>query len=235
MSWIKREEEIVVVEELSSGSDRIQESNAYEVTITGARLAESQQKDSKSLSLVIDVANENGETVREYFTILGKDGNTYFIDKRSNVKKQHIGLTIVNSLFQLVLDKEIFDIEPKEVEYKIYNKETEELEDVKGDGFPDLIGKSVGACIQIERIIEGADSKESPRIEHFFNVETGLFNKEEPKEGVKTKLDKWLDKKKEFKEIIKEVTENRSAFGGNKQAKEETSTNEEPKKNKWGR
>jgi len=232
MSWIKREEEIVVVEELSSGSDRIQESNAYEVTITGARLAESQQKDSKSLSLVIDVANENGETAREYFTILGKDGNTYFIDKRSNVKKQHIGLTIVNSLFQLVLDKEIFDIEPKEVEYKIYNKETEELEDVKGDGFPDLIGKSVGACIQIERIIEGADSKESPRIEHFFNVETGLFNKEEPKEGAKTKLDKWLDKKKEFKEIIKEVKE-RTNFGGKKETTETSS--EEPKKSKWGR
>ena len=232
MAWIKREEEIVVVEELSSGSDRIQESNAYEVTITGARLAESQQKDSKSLSLVIDVANENGETAREYFTILGKDGNTYFIDKRSNVKKQHIGLTIVNSLFQLVLDKEIFDIEPKEVEYKIYNKETEELEDVKGDGFPDLIGKSVGACIQIERIIEGADSKESPRIEHFFNVETGLFNKEEPKEGAKTKLDKWLDKKKEFKEIIKEVKE-RTNFGGKKETTE--SSSEEPKKSKWGR
>lgn len=232
MAWIKREEEIIVVEELSSGSDRIQESNAYEVTITGARLAESQQKDSKSLSLVIDVANENGETAREYFTILGKDGNTYFIDKRSNVKKQHIGLTIVNSLFQLVLDKEIFDIEPKEVEYKIYNKETEELEDVKGDGFPDLIGKSVGACIQIERIIEGADSKESPRIEHFFNVETGLFNKEEPKEGAKTKLDKWLDKKKEFKEIIKEVKE-RTNFGGKKETAEASS--EESKKSKWGR
>lgn len=232
MAWIKKEEEIVVVEELSSGSDRIQESNAYEVTITGARLAESQQKDSKSLSLVIDVANENGETAREYFTILGKDGNTYFVDKRSNAKKQHIGLTIVNSLFQLVLDKEIFDIEPKEVEYKIYNKETEELEDVKGDGFPDLIGKSVGACIQIERIIEGADSKESPRIEHFFNVETGLFNKEEPKEGAKTKLDKWLDKKKEFKKIIKEVKE-RTNFGGKKETTETSS--EEPKKSKWGR
>lgn len=232
MAWIKKEEEIVVVEELSSGSDRIQESNAYEVTITGARLSESQQKNSKSLSLVIDVANENGETAREYFTILGKDGNTYFIDKRSNVKKQHIGLTIVNSLFQLVLDKEIFDIEPKEVEYKIYNKETEELEDVKGDGFPDLIGKSVGACIQIERIIEGADSKESPRIEHFFNVETGLFNKEEPKEGAKTKLDKWLDKKKEFKEIIKEVKE-RTNFGGKKETTE--ASGEEPKKSKWGR
>lgn len=232
MAWIKREEEIVVVEELSNGSDRIQESNAYEVTITGARLAESQQKDSKSLSLVIDVANENGETAREYFTILGKDGNTYFIDKRSNVKKQHIGLTIANSLFQLVLNKEIFDIEPKEVEYKIYNKETEELEDVKGDGFPDLIGKSVGACIQIERIIEGADSKESPRIEHFFNIETGLFNKEEPKDGAKTKLDKWLDKKKEFKEIIKEVKE-RTNFGGKKEATE--SSSEEPKKSKWGR
>lgn len=232
MSWIKKEEEIVVVEELSSGSDRIQESNAYEVTITGARLAESQQKDSKSLSLVIDLVNENGETAREYFTILGKDGNTYFIDKRSNVKKQHIGLTIANSLFQLVLDKEIFDIEPKEVEYKIYNKETEELEDVKGDGFPDLIGKSVGACIQIERIIEGADSKESPRIEHFFNIETGLFNKEEPKDGAKTKLDKWLDKKKEFKEIIKEVKE-RTNFGGKKETIETGS--EEPKKSKWGR
>ena len=141
-------------------------------------------------------------------------------------------MTIVNSLFQLVLDKEIFDIEPKEVEYKIYNKETEELEDVKGDGFPDLIGKSVGACIQIERIIEGADSKESPRIEHFFNVETGLFNKEEPKEGAKTKLDKWLDKKKEFKEIIKEVKE-RTNFGGKKETTEASS--EEPKKSKWGR
>ena len=233
MSWIKKEEEVVVVEELSSGSDRIQESNAYEVTITGARLAESQQKDSKSLSLVIEVSTENGETAREYFTILGKDGNSYFIDKRSNVKKQHIGLTIANSLFQLVLDKEIFDIEPREVEYKMYNKETEELEDMKGDGFPDLIGKTVGCCIQIERIIEGADSKESPRIEHFFNVETGLFNKEEVKEGAKTKLDKWLDKKKEFKEIIKEVKE-RTNFGGNK--KEATESNsEEPKKSKWGR
>ena len=235
MSWIKREEEIVVVEELSSNDSRIQTSNAYEVEITGARLAKSKDKKSQSLSLVIDVKNEDGETAREFFTIMGKDGNTYFVDKRSNVKKQHIGLTIVNSLFQITLDKEIFDVEPKEVTYQAYNKDLEAFEELESDGFPDLIGKKVGVCIQIERTIEGADSKESPRIEHFFNHETGLFNKEELKDGTKTKLDKWLDKKKEFKEIIKEVTENRSAFGGNKQAKEETSTNEEPKKNKWGR
>lgn len=232
MSWIKKDEEIVVIEELSSNDSRIQTSNAYEVEITGARL--SKGKESDSLSLIIDVKNEDGETAREFFTIMGKDGNTYFIDKRTNVKKQHIGLTIVNSLFQLVLDKEIFEVEPTEIEYQAYNKDLEEFETLTADGFPDLIGKTVGVCIQIERTIEGAESKEQPRIEHFFNPETGLFNKEEPKEGAKTKLDKWLDKKKEFKEIVKEVK--KSAFAAKKEDKKEsTSTIEEPKKNKWGR
>ena len=234
MSWIKQDTEVVVVEELSSNDSRIQESNAYEVEITGARLAQSKNESSKSLSLVIDVKNEDGETAREFFTIMGRDGNTYFVDKRTNVKKQHIGLTIVNSLFQLVLDKEIFEVEPTEIEYKAYNKDLEEFEDLTSDGFPDLIGKTVGVCIQIERTIEGDDSKEQPRIEHFFNVETGLFNKEEPKEGAKTKLDKWLDKKKDFKEIIKEVK--KSSFGAKKEEKKESaSITEEPKKNKWGR
>lgn len=231
--WIKKNEDVVVVEELSSNDSRIQVSNAYEVEITGARLAESTVKNSKSLSLIIDVKNEDGETAREFLTIQGKDGLTYFTDKKTNVKKQHIGLTIANSLFQLVLDKEIFEVEPSEIEYQAYNKDIEAFEDLKGDGFPDLIGKKVGVCIQIERVIEGADSKESPRIEHFFNVETGLFNKEVLDENKKTKLDKWLDKKKEFKEVIKEVTESRSSFGGAK--KEESKSEEEPKKNKWGR
>ena len=59
-------------------------------------------------------------------------------------------------------------------------------------------------------------------------------DKEEPKEGAKTKLDKWLDKKKEFKEIVKEVK--KSAFAAKKEDKKEsTSTTEEPKKNKWRR
>lgn len=234
MSWIKKSKEVVVIEELESNDSRIQTSNAYEVEITGARLAESKQDNSKSLSLVIDVKTDDGETAREFLTIQGKDGNTFFIDKRTKVKKQHIGLTIANSLFQLVLDKEIFDAEPEEIKYEAWNKDDEEMEELDGHGFPELIGKKIGVCVQIERVIEGADSKETPRIEHFFNHETGLFNKEVLEDGKKTKLDKWLDKKKEFKEIIKEVVEKKSAFAA-KTTTEKTEIAEEPKKNKWGR
>lgn len=228
MSWIKKEKDVEEIEELG-GSSLIQASNAYEVEITGARLAKG--KETESLSLVIEVKNDVGETAREFFTVNGRDGKTYFLDKRNGAKKQHIGLTIVNSLFQLVLDKEIFEVEPVEIEYKVYNKDTEEFETTTADGFPELIGKKVGVCVQIERTVEGENSREQPRIEHFFNVETGLFNKEEAVQGAKTKLDKWLDRKKDFKEIIKEVK--KSSFG--KVAETKTDEVATVTKSKWGR
>lgn len=231
MSWIKKSEDVEVVKELEFENSRISVSNAYEVEIIGARLQEAKDESSKSVSLVIDVKNEDGETAREYFTIFGRDGEPYFVDKRNNVKKQHIGLTIVNTAFKIALGKEIFDIEPTEIEYEAYNKDKEEKETLKGDGFPDLIGKKIGVCVQMVREIQGSDSKETPTIEHFFNPETGLFDGED--ENVKvTKLNKWLDKMKEFKEIVKEEPK-KANWGGKKE--DSKTEKEEPKKSKWGR
>ena len=232
MSWIKKSEDVEVVKELEFDNSRISVSNAYEVEITGARLQEAKDESSKSVSLVIDVKNEDGDSAREYFTIFGRDGEPYFIDKRNNVKKQHIGLTIVNTAFKIALGKEIFDIEPSEIEYEVYNQENKEKETLKGDGFPELIGKKIGVCVQMVREIQGSDSKETPTIEHFFDHETGLFDGEDGTAKV-NKLNKWLDKMKEFKEVIKE--EPKKANWGGKKEDSKAAEKEEPKKSKWGR
>ena len=80
----------------------------------------------------------------------------FLLIKRTGVKKQHFGLTIVNTAFKIALGKEIFDIEPtKEIEYEAYNKDEEKMVTLKGDGFPDLIGKKIGVCVQIIREIQG--------------------------------------------------------------------------------
>ena len=228
MAWIKKEADVEVTKELEFDSNRIDVTDAFEVEITEAYLKASSVEGSKSMSLVIGVKTDDDMTNRTHFTIMGQDGNTYFKStyKGKEVKKQHFGLSIVNTLFMMTLDKEIFDCEPEEVEYEVWNKDDKEMVKETGDGFPELIGKRIGITHQMKREINGKDSKEWGEITHFFNLETGLFNGEE--ESDNTKLDKWLKNKKEF--IVTEVEERKSSFG----KKKETEDGEEKPRRKWG-
>lgn len=235
-SWIKKSNDVVVSKEMENDFNRIEETDAFAVKITDAHLQESQADDSKSLSLVIGIENEDKNTGVTYFTVLGRDGETYFESTvgGKKVKKQHFGLSIANTLFEIALGKEIFDVEPAEVEYKRWDKEAEEMVDTKGDGFPELIGKEIGVCWQMTREIDGADSKEFGSITHFFDPETGLFAGEDAEDGKDTKLDKWLKHKKEY--IIKEVEKPKSSGAFGKKKSEGTGGSEEaPKKRKWGK
>ena len=78
MAWLKKESNVEVGGELEFSNNAISETNAYEVEITEARLAESKDAQSKSMSLVIGVKTEDGQTNKTFFTIMGKDGKTYF-------------------------------------------------------------------------------------------------------------------------------------------------------------
>ncbi len=182
MAWIKKNEEVEVTKELEYENTSISVSNAYECTITECRIAKSKTQGSKSVSLVVGIKTDEGETNKTFFTIMGKDGETYFTStyQGKTVKKQHFGLSIANTLFQLAIGKEIFDVEPQEVEYKQWDAEDKTMKDVTGDGFPELIGKKIGACVQLTKEICGADSKEIGNIEHFFDPETGLMFGEDP-------------------------------------------------------
>ncbi len=228
MSWIKKSADVEVSKELAYDNQGITKTDAYEVEITDAYLQESRTEGSKSISLVIGIKNENEETNRTYFTIVGKDGETFFKTtvKGKEVKRQHFGLSIVNTLFGIVLDKEIFDIEPTDIKYERWDKETKALVEEKGDGFPDLIGKKVGACVQMNREIDGNNSKEFANIAHFFDLKTGLFFEEEDSD--RRKLDRWIAGAKDF--IIKEVEQKQSSFG----KKKETANGEAPK-SRWGK
>lgn len=229
MAWIKKVVDVVVDNEMEfSGANRIAETNAYEVEITEAYLQDSKADGSKSSSLVIEVKNEDGATAKTFFTITGKDGQTFFTSTAGGktVKKQHFGLSIANTLFKLLLDKEIFDAEPTGTTYKKWNKESKELETLEADGFPELIGKKIGTCIQMIRKISGKDSSEYPEITHFFNIETGLFADEEQSD--KRKLDRWLASAKDFKVIEEEAP--KTSFGKKAEKTEDT-----PVKKKWGK
>jgi hypothetical protein len=226
--WIKKENNVVESKELEYTNNGITKTDAYAIEITDAYLRKGADKESKSLSLCIAGKTEDDETVKTFFTILGRDGETYYKTNINGkeIKKQHIGLSLVNSLFKIVLGKEIFDVEPDDVIYKQYNKETKESENVKGDGFPDLIGKNVGMCVQMVREINGANSREYPEIAHFFDTDSGLFAEEE--ESAKTKLSKWLASAKDYKEVVKEEVK-KSSFG-----KKEVEASEKPV-SKWGK
>ena len=230
MAWLKRDEEVVVTEELEFSNSSISKTDAYEIEITEAYLSNAKDKSSKSVSLVISGKTKDDETIRTFFTLMGRDGKTFFISKVGNteVKKQHFGLSIANTVFGIAINKEIFDVEPKSTKYEVYNKETKEREVVEGDGFPDLIGKVVGVTVQMTREIDGANSKEYATIEHFFDVETGLFYGEESSE--KTKLDKWLSKIKDFKIIEKK--EQKSSFSKKEKSEEQE---QQPVKRGWGK
>lgn len=231
-AWLKKDNNVEVAQELEYNNNGISKTDAYEVTITEAYLHESNDEKSKSVSLVINAKTDTDETVKTFFTLVGKDGNTYFTKKVNGkeIKMQHFGLSIANTVFGIVLGKEIFDVEPSEVEYSVYDKEAKESKTVKGDGFPDLIGKTVGITAQMNREIDGTKSREYASIDHFFDIETGLFYGEEEVEGKDTKLDKWLKSAKEFKETVKEQA--KSAFGSKK---ESSDSEEKPAKRGWGK
>jgi len=228
--WIKKNtEEVEVSKELEYENSNIAESNAYEAEITECRLAESSAQGSKSVSLVVGIKTDDGETNKTYFTVMGRDGETYFTStyQGKTIKKQHFGLSIADTLFQLVIGKEIFDVEPEEVEFKSWNKEDKAFEDKKGEGFPELIGKKIGACVQLTKEISGADSKEYGTIEHFFDLKSGLMFGEDP-EAKKTKLSKWLGSMKDYK-IVEKEAQNKTSFGSKDKG------SDAPSKSKWGK
>lgn len=228
-TWIKRNEEVEVSKELEYENTNISTTNAYEVEITECRIAPSMAQGSKSVSVVVGVKDENGDSNRTFFTVMGKDGNTYFEStyNGNTVKKQHFGLSIVNTMFQLLEGKEVFDVEPSEVTYEVWNKEDKKKEEKTGDGFPELVGKKIGVCIQMTKEISGVDSKEYGTIEHFFDLETGLMFAEDS-ETKRTKLSKWLGSMKDYK-IVEKEAQNKSSFGAKKE------TTDAPKKSKWGK
>jgi len=237
MAWIKKDETVEVNAEMEFESNRIEKTDAMEVEITEAFLQDSQQENSKSVSVVIVVKDEAGLTNRSRFTIMGTNGETFFEStyKGKKVKKQHFGLSIVNTLFMLALDKEIFDIEPSETKFTMWNKEDKEMEDHTGNGFPELIGKKIGICHQMIREIDGTETKEWGEIAHFFDIETGLFAGEEESEN--TKLDKWIKKAEKKPFIIKEKADDKpkSRFGKKKADEGEAKEGEEKPKKRWGK
>lgn len=233
MAWIKQNKEAEVSVELEYDNNRLSVTDAYELEITEAYLKNSSDEDSKSVSLVISGKTEDDMTATTYFTVMGRDGETFFEStvKGKKVKKQHFGLNIANTVFMILLEgKEIFDCEPAETEYKVWNKEEKEMEDAKGDGFPELIGQKIGVTYQMKREINGADTKEFGEITHFFDVDTGLFSGEEDSDN--RKLDKWMHSKKEF--ITKTVEKPKSSFGKKKNEASDDGA-ETPKKKRWGR
>ena len=78
MAWISKNSEVEVSKELEFDNSNIQETNAYEVEITECRLAESTAQGSKSVSLVVGIKTEEDETAKTFFTVMGRDGNTYY-------------------------------------------------------------------------------------------------------------------------------------------------------------
>jgi len=222
MSWIKKDETVEAATE-QSGFSQISESNAYEVEVIGCHIQESKVEGSKSISMMVELRNDDSETAREYFTVLGKDGNSYFVDSKGK-KKEHFGLGILNTFVFILTGKEVYDYPPTEMKYQQWDNENKGFIDVVGEGYPDLIGKKIGVKIQMIRETDGMKSKDYPSIFGFFNTETGLSAGEVRDGDKKTKLDKWLDRKKDYKIIEKK--EIQSSFS--KPADGET-------KSRWGR
>ena len=231
MSWITKSENVVENVELEGGVFGIDESGAYAVKITQAYLQESKAADSQSVSLVIGIETEDGKKGIAYKTILGRDGQTFFVmNKNGNSeKREHFGLSISNTMFEIVLGKSIFDVEPVSMDVEKWNFDKKEMETVKVDGFPELIGKEIGVCWRITREIDGVNSKERGDIEHFFDKDSGLFYDEE--DSTSRKIDRWQNMVSKKPIIIKEVAQQtKSSFG----QKKETADGETPVK-KWGR
>ena len=238
MAWIKKTEDVVVDNELE-GVEKISKTDAYELEITQAYTQASKTPGSSSMSIVISSKDvESGEVNTTYFTVLGKDGNPYYVAKVGNkeVKKYLFGLNIVNTLFGIALGKEVFDVEPSSMKIEKWNNDAKAMEEVTVDGFPDLIGKKIGACVQMHREINGQDSKEYANIAHFFDPETGLFYNEEDSD--KRKLDKWLNGKKEFiTKVVEDQPKRQSSFGKKKDSDGTSGGSEDgaPKASRWGR
>jgi len=222
MAWIKKSEDIVEQEQYA---ERVSVTNGYAGKVTAARLSNSKTPGSKSVSLFVEITTNDGEIASDFFTIMGKDGETFYINKHDQSKRQHIGLNTANTLFLLALGKEIFDIEPSDIKYMGYDKEAEERVEMKGKGFPEIIGKEIGAAIQVTKEGEGADTKFGTEIQHFFNPLTGRYWNESDNGSV-LKIDKWIKKAPEYK-IIESFVPKRS-FGGAKDA-------DKPEKKGWGR
>ena len=222
MSWITRDENVETQEEMG-GVSGVKVTDAYKATIKEAYVKDSTVEGSQSMSIVISAETTDGELVKTYYTIQGKNGKGYY--ERDGKRFQHIGTGIVKTVFKILLDKEIYDVEPVDGTYKGWDNDTKKQIDVNGRVFADVIGKEIGICVQMIRKIAGTDTKEYGEIAHFFDIETGLFAGEVDS-GKKRKIDKWLDGRKEYK-IIEEKQVS-SSFGKKAEASADTG------RSKWG-
>jgi len=107
---------------------------------------------SKVEFIEIDFINQDGKTHREKFMVRGKDGKSYYINKK--IKKQHFGVNKIKSLLKVggvypdVEAKKLMatlysNTEESEVTYEEYGKEKTEDFTV----FTDLIDVKIKACM----------------------------------------------------------------------------------------
>jgi len=228
--WLKKESGIEKNAEMESDFNRIEKTDAYEVQITQAYVRESASADSKSISLVVSVKDiETEATNTTYFTLTNRSGETFYIRNINGVDKKYemFGLSLANAMFNILLGKDIFDFEPQDMTTELWDKDAKAMKETTVSGFHDLVGKNIGVTIQMRRELDGQNSKEFGTIDHFFDPKSGLFHNEEDSNN--RKLDRWLNKKKEF--IIKEVAQQQKSSFGKK--KETTDGAEKPRK--WGR
>lgn len=151
-AWDNEDEDIEEdAETVYTGNDSnlIQGYGVKTVKITMAKRITMPKKKVEWIEL--DFVDKDGKTLRERFTVRGKDGKTFYMAGK-NVKKQHFGVSRIKSLIKVLglykdetnLMKALYsNTEEADVTYEEYGKEKTEEFVV----FTDLIDKKVKICV----------------------------------------------------------------------------------------
>ena len=103
-AWFEEtDEDIEETEETVGGgsyeSDFIEGYGAYDVKVTMAKRIVF--PNSKVEFIELDFINKAGKTLKEKFMLRGKDGKTFFVNKKTKKKTQHFGINKIKSLIKV--------------------------------------------------------------------------------------------------------------------------------------
>ena len=198
LSKFKKTSDVTETKESVGGGYYVPESGVYQYTVTKAYLDES-AKGSMFLGLELTSA-EHTFNHSLYFTTNKQNGQEVFYKTKDGKKKYLPSFLLVDSLCQLLTEKDFGDQDVEEKLIKLYDKAAGKEVGKKREVLVDLLGKDI--LVGVIKSLEDSyrdPSKEVTRlsIDKFFDVDSKLTAQEIENDMEKPDFyEKWIDKNK---------------------------------------
>jgi hypothetical protein len=145
------------VEDDYLGGGGVLPTDIYQGKIKVAYMQKAANSNAMSIVLLVDV---NGKELRSQTWVSNRNGDVTYKDKKTGEEKNLPGFNQMNSLFMLILGKELGDADVEELTVKLYDFEAKKELPQSVECFSELHGEAVTIAVQ-EQIVDKTEKNDS--------------------------------------------------------------------------